>query len=84
MVTHILSQFLKTLVPTSALFVLMLSLTSLHAAVPGLINYQGRLTDSNGDPVTGSKTFAVAIYDAAAGLILDEKAKFADIIIWCS
>ncbi|MBT8036929.1 MAG: hypothetical protein KJO21_05235 [Verrucomicrobiae bacterium] len=40
---------------------------SIHAAVPSLINYQGRLTDASGDPVTGDKTLAVAIYDAASG-----------------
>ena len=41
------------------------------AQVPSLINYQGRLTDANGDPVTGSKNFAISIYDAAtAGNLL--------------
>ncbi len=35
------------------------------AQVPSLINYQGRLTDSDGAPVTGSKNFAISIYDAA-------------------
>jgi hypothetical protein len=37
------------------------------AQVPSLINYQGRLTDSNGAPVTGNKNFAISIYDAATG-----------------
>jgi hypothetical protein len=37
------------------------------AQVPGLINYQGRLTDANGAPVTGSKNFTISIYDAATG-----------------
>ena len=37
------------------------------AQVPSLINYQGRLTAANGSPVTGSKTFAISIYDAATG-----------------
>lgn len=37
------------------------------AQVPGLINYQGRLTDNDGKPVTGSKNFAINIYDAATG-----------------
>lgn len=45
----------------------VLSLVVAQADVPGQINYQGRLTDSNGDPVTGSKTLDVAIYDAASG-----------------
>lgn len=37
------------------------------AQVPSLINYQGRLTEANGAPVTGSKNFAISIYDAATG-----------------
>ena len=41
------------------------------AQVPSLINYQGRLTDANGAAVTGSKTFAISIYDdATAGNLL--------------
>ena len=41
------------------------------AQVPSLINYQGRLTDATGAPVTGSKTFAISIYDdATAGNLL--------------
>jgi hypothetical protein len=35
------------------------------AQVPSLINYQGRLTDASGAPVTGSKNFSISIYDAA-------------------
>jgi hypothetical protein len=35
------------------------------AQVPSLINYQGRLTDADGVPVTGSKNFTISIYDAA-------------------
>ena len=34
-------------------------------AVPSLINYQGRLTDPNGDALTGNKVMSVSIYDAA-------------------
>lgn len=37
------------------------------AQVPGLINYQGRLTDSSGAPVTGSKDFSLTIHDAQTG-----------------
>jgi len=37
------------------------------AQVPSLINYQGRLTDATGAPVTGNKNFAISIYDAATG-----------------
>lgn len=35
--------------------------------VPSLINYQGRLTDAQGNPVTGNRTMAVRIYDAPIG-----------------
>lgn len=37
------------------------------AQVPSLINYQGRLTDSSGAPVTGSKDFSLTIHDAQTG-----------------
>ena len=41
------------------------------AQVPSLINYQGRLTDASGAPVTGSKNFSISIYDApTAGNLL--------------
>lgn len=41
------------------------------AQVPSLINYQGRLSDASGAPVTGSKNFSISIYDAAtAGNLL--------------
>ena len=47
----------------SAALCAVLLATSAHAAVPGLINYQGRLADANGAPVTGSKNFTLSIYD---------------------
>lgn len=55
---------MKTILSTilSAAFV-----CAAFAQVPSLINYQGRLTAANGSPVTGSKTFAISIYDAATG-----------------
>lgn len=40
---------------------------SLGHTVPQLINYQGRLVDSGGSPVTGTKSIAFTIYDAATG-----------------
>jgi len=42
-------------------------LTPAHAQVPSLINYQGRLSDANGAPVTGSKNFVIRLYDAQTG-----------------
>jgi hypothetical protein len=42
-----------------------------NGQVPSLINYQGRLTDAAGAPVTGSKNFSISLYDAAtAGNLL--------------
>ena len=34
-------------------------------AVPTAINYQGRLTDGDGNPASGSKLFSLSLYDAA-------------------
>jgi len=49
------------------LAVLILTTLPLAAQVPSLINYQGRLTDASGSPVTGNRTMAVRLYDAATG-----------------
>ena len=38
--------------------------TTAFAEVPSLINYQGRLVDGVGNPVTGPKEFKLDIYDA--------------------
>jgi len=51
------------LLPLAALFTAL----PLIAQVPSLINYQGRLTDAQGQPVSGNRTMAVRIYDAASG-----------------
>jgi hypothetical protein len=45
------------------LITLLATSAALFAQVPSLINYQGRLTDANGAPVTGSKNFTLSIYD---------------------
>lgn len=55
---------MKHIIFLSVMTVFGLSVVT-DAAIPSLINYQGRLTDSNGTPVTGSKDFSVSIYDAA-------------------
>ena len=46
---------------------LLLTALPLAAQVPSLINYQGRLTDAQGQPVTGNRTMTVRLYDAASG-----------------
>lgn len=55
---------------TVVLFILVLSQWA-TADVPRSINYQGRITDSNGDPVTGDYTIEFRISDAPTlGLLL--------------
>jgi len=38
-----------------------------HADIPHLINYQGKLADSNGTPITGTKTITFKIYNVSSG-----------------
>ena len=46
-------------------FLLLITLvTTTFAEVPALINYQGRLVNGVGNPVTGSKEFKLDIYDS--------------------
>ena len=47
------------------LITLLLTATIAVAEVPSLINYQGRLTGPGGAPASGTKNFALKIYDAA-------------------
>ena len=46
---------------------LLLASATLAWAVPSEINYQGRLTDANGDAVTGDVTMSLKMFDAATG-----------------
>ena len=50
----------------SLVFILGLSLTA-FAAIPRLINYQGRLTDASDVPLEGSHDITFRIYDAESG-----------------
>jgi hypothetical protein len=45
----------------------LLALATSLSAVPSDINYQGRLTDANGDAVTGDVSMSVKMYDAQSG-----------------
>lgn len=45
----------------------LLAASQLLAAVPTAINYQGRLTDGDGNPASGTKTFSLKIHDAPTG-----------------
>ena len=58
----------NTLVPF--LLAALLAVPLLHASVPAEIHYQGRLTDSSGDPVSGNLPMTVRLYDAPSGGIL--------------
>lgn len=56
------------------LVLFLLPMTHSYAAVPHLINYQGRLTDTSGSPLTGSYAITFRIYDAeTAGSLLWEE-----------
>ena len=46
---------------------LLLALATSLLAVPSDINYQGRLSDANGDAVTGDVSMSVKMYDAQSG-----------------
>jgi hypothetical protein len=45
----------------------LLALTAIAHAVPAEINYQGVLTDQNGNPVNGVRAMQLKIYDAPTG-----------------
>lgn len=50
------------------------SITLAYAAIPHLINYQGRITDKNGIPLDGAYNLTFRIYDAeTAGTLLWEE-----------
>ena len=44
-----------------------LALSAVQADTPELINYQGRLTNPDGSPQAGTKTFSLSIWDDATG-----------------
>jgi hypothetical protein len=56
---------------TSILFALLALCAAPAMAVPSGINYQGALTDDQGNPITGTRTMSIKLYDAAtAGTLL--------------
>src|SRR4030067_1859369 len=46
---------------------LLLSFSSVHAAIPYTINYQGYLTDSGGDPIDGTVSMVFSLYTVPTG-----------------
>jgi hypothetical protein len=63
----------STLIIFALLFLLLpitdyqLLITNSYAEIPHLINYQGRLTDSQGNPITGTRAVTFKIYDVESG-----------------
>ncbi len=51
----------------NVLFIIIFAIGTAMAQVPGIINYQGRLTDSSDEPVTGLQLIKFNIYDAESG-----------------
>lgn len=67
------NRFTKIIAVVSFVLVLHTTLYTLHSygAIPHLVNYQGRLTDSSGIPLNGSYNLTFRIYDAeTAGNLL--------------
>lgn len=50
-----------------ALAVILLATTFVHAAVPHLIRFQGKVTDKAGGPLNGSYNITFRVYDAVTG-----------------
>lgn len=57
----------RTILSVMALVVPLLCLPAVLWAVPGVMSYQGKLNDRQGNPINGSRTVTITIYDAADG-----------------
>jgi hypothetical protein len=55
---------MKTLARSFEVFSALLLLPLISAAAPLLVNYQGRLVDTTGNPLIGSQTVLFSVYDA--------------------
>ena len=63
-------------IPLYVLVAMLLATATLLAAPPGMMNYQGRLTDDSGDPVeNGSYTLTFTIYDESDAVLWTESQK---------
>lgn len=51
--------------PATLLLALLAAFATPSMAVPSGINYQGALTDDQGNPITGTRTISIKLYDAA-------------------
>jgi hypothetical protein len=57
---------MKRVIALSVLIAVMLTCT-MAVAVPGLINYQGKLTDSRGEPLNGTYSMRFDLYNSSSG-----------------
>ena len=57
----------RTLLLPAVLTLIMAAATSLSAATPSIISYQGRITDALGNALTGNYSLTFNIYDVAVG-----------------
>jgi len=62
-----LKAVLLRAVSLGAVLLLMMMAPQAQATVPPLVNYQGFLTDENGDPVNGPVTLAFAVFPDSTG-----------------
>ncbi|MDP2867124.1 MAG: hypothetical protein Q8O90_12865, partial [Elusimicrobiota bacterium] len=53
------------------IFSVLLLMPALAGAAPALINYQGRLVDANGNPLSGTYSLTFKIYSVASGGAVD-------------
>ena len=53
--------------PLAVLVLAAVLASAAQAAVPPLLNYQGRLNDGDGEPVTGSRTITFELFNVSAG-----------------
>jgi hypothetical protein len=58
---------MKHIYRLNALMAAIACAAALVHAAPDMINYQGRLLDAGGQPVNGSVTVAVALFNAETG-----------------
>jgi hypothetical protein len=66
-----MKKLIRIVAVTFLLWTMVCGLWTVYAAVPHLLNYQGRLTDTSGSPLNGSYNLTFRIYDAeTAGNLL--------------
>jgi len=59
---------MKTLIKLTLILIFLVAFNvSSFAEIPHLINYQGKLVDSNGTPITGTKNITFKIYNVSSG-----------------